>query len=101
MPTITAENRDAWQALVTSEAAQRPIKGTTVRITTGKFEGQTGTVTWHGVDAYYSWRYFDSAMKVLAQARGREGYRIRVQPETGDAFFTKAEYALVQHPTAS
>ena len=95
MPTITAENRDAWHALITDVAKHRPVVGTTVTITTGKYKGQTGRVTWHGVDQYASTQFLDSALLMLQQMHGREGYRIRVQPETGAAFFTKAQYANV------
>jgi hypothetical protein len=95
MAIFTADTRDAWQALANQVAPQRPIRGTHVRITRGTYMGTEGTVTWHGVDTYASTRYFDSAMLALRQMHGREGYRIRVQPAQGEAFFCKAEYAEV------
>jgi hypothetical protein len=73
-----------------------------VRIEAGKHEGIVGLVTWHGPDQYASSRYQSEAQLLLRDLKGREGFRIRVQPDKGQAFFTRAEYAIVlPEPTAA
>ena len=92
MPTFTSENRTMWQSLFDSVAPQCPSVGKRVTVTGGKHAGKSGLVTWHGRDQYSSlWRYGSDAQTSLREARGRDGYRIRVETANGESFFIAAE----------
>jgi hypothetical protein len=99
MPTFTAENRDAWNALFASVADQRPSVGKLVRVVDGrKHKGEEGRVVWHGEDRYYMAqhrRFMSDAQSALNEARGRNGWRVRIQPEEGESFFVNAAYVEV------
>jgi hypothetical protein len=99
MPTFTAENRDAWNALFASVGAECPSVGKRVRIVQGrKHRGLTGRVTWHGEDRYYMAahrRFWSDAQAALNEARGRQGWRVRIQPDAGDAVYVNAAYVEV------
>jgi hypothetical protein len=97
---INSDNRSAWQDLADHLAPNRPDKGRRVRIERGKYQGKIGLVTWHGPDKFANTRYKSEAQLHLRDMAGREGFRIRVQPdEGGQAFFTNAEYATVLRDT--
>ena len=95
MAVFTTETKQAWQAVIDDTSNNRPSVGRQVTITKGKNKGASGRVTWHGVDAYASTQYKTEAMLAMQQVIGREGYRIRVQPVQGAAFFCKATCAEV------
>lgn len=98
MALITAENRDSWQTLANGCAAQRPSVGKRVRVVSGrKHLGKEGTVKWHGVNRFYDNSYRTDAQLTLAEMRGREGYRVRVVTDSGEAFFIDAEKIEVIH----
>ena len=92
----------AWEALKVVAAdpalnAQRPNVGTTVRVIEGKRMGETGTVTWHGIDRFNrtAFRYCDDMQAHLRDLRGKWGFRICVQPAEGEKFFIGAEKVCV------
>jgi hypothetical protein len=92
---------NAWDALreIAKDPtlnARRPNVGTTVRVIEGKRMGETGTVTWHGIDKFNrtAWRCADMQAQ-LRDLRGQWGYRVRVQPEAGESFFIGAEKVCV------
>jgi hypothetical protein len=91
MAIFTNDNRNAWQALADDLAGQRPSVGKTVKVTSGKSSGIVGKVTWHGRDKFAKDYYATDAQLTLREFEGRRGYRIRVQPEAGDAFFVDAD----------
>lgn len=93
MATITSDNRAAWQALADSLAPQFPSSGKRVKVNKGKKNlGVTGVVTWHGRDRYYSTRYKSEAQLHLMDMRGRDGFRVKIQPDgDGLAFFVSAD----------
>lgn len=99
MVVITSENRGAWQELSNSLSAQRPSKGKTVQIVRGKHKGKEGIVTWQGIDRFNNgYRYCNEAQAHMRDMAGRYGWKVRVQPYQGEAFFTKAEYTEVVMP---
>jgi hypothetical protein len=76
--------------------AQRPNKGTTVRVIEGKRMGVVGLVTWHGVNKRaFAWKYCSDAQASLREVNGRYGYRVRVHPEGEEPFFIDAEKVCV------
>lgn len=92
--------RSDWETLVKvfeNVALDRPSVGKTVKIVKGrKHLGETGLVTWHGKDRYMNMdRYYTDVQAAMAYAIGKIGYRVRVQPESGEAFFVSADYVEV------
>jgi hypothetical protein len=102
MPTFTAENRDAWNALFASVAGDRPSVGKRVRIVEGrKHRGLEGRVIWHGEDHYYMAahrRFMSDAQAALNEARGRQGWRVGIQPDVGSPVYVNAAYVEVLPP---
>jgi hypothetical protein len=95
-------SRSDWESLVVvfeNVAKDRPSVGCTVKVVKGrKHVGETGKVAWHGKDKYLNMdRYQTDVQVALADAIGKIGYRVRIQPEYGEAFFVSAEYVEVQH----
>jgi hypothetical protein len=83
-----------WKEIgkVLSEAVSNaPAKGKLVRVAKGKYKGVIGVITWHGKDKYYNDRYRSGLSAMLSNAIGITGYRCRIQPEDGEAFFTACE----------
>ena len=96
MPLFTRENASAWQGLFRELDQDRPSVGRTVKVVRGrKNRGVVGVVVWHGRDQYYDDRYDSSAQRAFNEAQGKFGYRVRISPENGPAFFVKAEYVDV------
>lgn len=94
--TINSENRGAWQSLANTVSASRPSVGRSVTVTRGKHKGATGTVTWHGRDRYSdAFRYGSDSSHALREMAGQYGYRVRVQPQEGEAFYCRADYVEV------
>lgn len=93
---INSDNRDAWQALADSLSGQFPSVGKDVAVYEGKHLGKSGVVKWHGRNRYYSTRYKTPAQLHLMDMRGREGFCVQVETETGEKFFVPAEYVQVQ-----
>lgn len=88
---ITSENRQAWQAIADSCEAKRPSAGKLVRVSSGKHSGETGIVTWHGIDRFADTRFQTDAQLQMRDMMGTFGFRVRVQPESGTAFFVSAD----------
>lgn len=87
---------DSLQTAIYEAGKDKPGKGKTVKIIHGKHQGKTGIVFWHGRDRFdHSDRYFNTYQNWLHDAAGRIGYRIGVRTDTGEEFFTKAEYAEI------
>lgn len=85
--------QDQWQSIIDKTEPQRPSKGKVVKVVAGKYKGQVGQVTWHGVNKFARpFDYMTSPQIWLCEARGREGYRVRIAPRDGGApFFVDAE----------
>lgn len=92
-----AEAGDSVQGAFDHLARYSPRKDTLVSITAGKHKGKIGRVFWHGVDMYgqSAFRYGSDIQISLREAAGRYGFRIGVKLESGEKFFTKADYAMV------
>lgn len=96
---ISENTLTAFQGLVNDASQESPRPGKRVKIMQGKHQGKIGLVFWHGKDSFSNAGRYDSNWLVttLREAMGRIGYRIGVQDEkTGEKFFTKAEYAMVE-----
>lgn len=68
-----------------------------------KTRGLSGVVTWHGVDQFAAPRYcskWDMAGDGARIARGTSGFRVRVQPDEGAAFFVSAADVAIMEITA-
>lgn len=77
-------------------ANDKPAVGRLVTVERGKHKGKTGIVTWHGKDGYSdAFRYCNGYQAAMREARGRHGYRVQILANTGETFFTKAEYAAI------
>lgn len=89
--------RDFWQQLANTAAAERPSVGKLVLINRGrKHKGKVGTVTRHQRDAYSdAFRYGDSSSHFLKECRGRDGYIVLVKTEENETFWVKADYAEI------
>lgn len=89
----------AWEALrevAPLIAAARPCVGRVVQVRSGKRRGVIGTVTWHGTDRFtHAFRYGDEMSRHFTDIAGAHGFRVRVQPNEGEAFFVAAEKVMV------
>lgn len=82
----------AMQGLFSDAAGESPRKGARVTVAKGKHRGKVGTVTWHGEDRYsQAGRYGSDLSNMLREAIGVSGYRVRIQPDDGEQFFTSCE----------
>ncbi len=91
-------NQQFFEAVSSKEEieANRPSVGKTVKVVSGrKHLGAVGVVVWHGIDKYAPPLADSYEQAFLAERVGRLGYRIKVQSETGEAFFVSADYAEV------
>ncbi len=96
MSVLTQENAPVIQSLLNSVAMDKPRIGCTVKILTGKHAGKIGIVEKHIVSRFErAFRYGNEMSHYMAQARGRYGYAILVQPEDAPTFWTKADNVMV------
>jgi hypothetical protein len=86
-----ALSSDGFCDLLRDIAATRPAVGMLAKVTEGKRAGTMGRITWHGVDRFASNRYLDDAQRHLRACMGTWGFRVRIAPEAGEAFFVSAE----------
>ena len=88
---------DALKRISEQGDDQRPSVGRMVRVVKGrKHVGEVGLVTWHGKDKYCDLDRYKSPIQVaMADVVGRTGYRIRISPDDGAAFFVCADYVEV------
>jgi hypothetical protein len=96
--TVYSLDRDKLQGLANTFATYRPTVGRLVRVTGTKAHvGKVGRVMWHGPNRFdSSGRWCDTNSAFARECRGREGYRVRIQPEDGgEAFFTSADMTMV------
>jgi len=80
-----------------SASDESPRKGRQVTILRGKHKGKSGIVFWHGKDQFARVSRYDGnwMQQSMTAAIGRSDYRIGVQTESGEKFFTNADYAQV------
>ena len=83
---------DKMGDLFKSASKTSPCKGARVTVARGKHKDKVGTVTWHGVNTFsQAGRYGSDLSNMLREAIGIHGFRVRIQPDEGDAFFTNCE----------
>lgn len=96
MALLTRENAPLIQSLLTEVSLDKPGVGRVVRVLTGKYSKQVGTVEKHIVSRFERpFRYGNEMSHCMTQARARYGYAILVRPENGAAFWTKADNVMV------
>jgi hypothetical protein len=75
-----------------------PYVGRHVRIDKGrKHKGECGIVTWHGRDRFdrdYG-RYGNAMSDAIHDARGRDGFRVRIKLDSGENVFINADYITI------
>lgn len=90
----------AWQAigkLAEGMAAERPSVGKRVTVTGGrKHKGKVGTVFYHRPDAFgHPFRYCNDMQRAMREARGTNGFRVGIETDDGEKFFTAANQVTV------
>lgn len=95
------EHRSAWEDIIARTSIDRPSKGKRVRVTSGrKYKGVEGVVVWHGLDKFSNpHRFYDSAQITMSEIMGRNGYRVKIQPDNGQPFYVSADWVVVLEPS--
>lgn len=92
------DNRAAWQDLIDRTGPQRPSKGKSVTVDSGKHKGKTGIVFWHDWDKYSGGtRYASDAQLVLREIIGRHGWRVGIKTADGEKIFVAADKVTVNN----
>lgn len=82
------------QEAINVACERSPRVGKRVTIYHGKHRGKSGIVFWHGKNKHKRDHSSNWMQAGLREAIGTTGYRIGVQTDGGEKFFTSAEYAI-------
>ena len=89
------------KSLCLDASKDSPRPGKLVHVARGKHRGKSGLVTWHGPDKFYDRHRYGSALSnILSDSIGIHGFRVRIQPDSGKAFFTACENLRVDNKGA-